>query len=169
MPFRSYNLKLPDFYFSVLGFGKRLSSSSFTWYRTSLLHATAVWERIKYAELLIGGKVKTVGEKCFSFEKDSFQMLNSFQSNICKMLFCFSCISSRLCGLSQLAVFLSCVQEGSRVLPGWSGDNTNYTQEREFMLGDNAARCGSSSATTHSDDGEEKGPDVLWFANMTMA
>lgn len=87
------------------------------------------------------------------------------------MLFAFACISSRLCSLSQLAVFLSCsVQEGSRVLPGWSGgDNTTYTQEREFMLGDNAARCRSSSATTHSDDGEERGPDVLWFGNMTMA
>lgn len=49
------------------------------------------------------------------------------------------------------------------------GDNTTYTQEREFMLGDNAARCHSSSATIYSDDGEERGPDVLWFANMTMA
>lgn len=37
------------------------------------------------------------------------------------------------------------------------------------MLGDNAAHRCSSSATTHSDDGEEKGPDVLWFAYMTMA
>lgn len=55
------------------------------------------------------------------------------------------------------------------MLPGGSGDNTTYTQEREFMLGDNTARCRSSRATTHSDDGEERGPDVLWFGNMTMA
>lgn len=49
------------------------------------------------------------------------------------------------------------------------GDNTTYTQERECMLGDNAARCRSSSATTHSDGGEERGPEVLRFVNMTMA